>query len=156
MNRSEKLSELKNKFADLIDLPWSGRRYPGCYDVIQKYFAKYHPDKRTLADFSALKIYSFNQAALDAENGVYAWKSAWGDMLDFEVIQEHDLMLYRVYTDPLIGGYSVPVDRAPNHGAIYLGNGFILHQLYKETSEICNITHGSYSLYQTACVGGVR
>ena len=30
----EKLDE---EYADLVGLPWPGRRYPGCYDVIQKY-----------------------------------------------------------------------------------------------------------------------
>tara|TARA_B100000287_G_scaffold410505_1_gene438996 strand:- start:31077 stop:31559 length:483 start_codon:yes stop_codon:yes gene_type:complete len=156
MNRSEKLSALKLKFADLIDKPWPGRRYPGCYDVLQKYYAKYYPTPRQLQDFSLKKIYSFKEEAINDEGGVWAWRSPWGDMLNFDDMKEHDLMLFRVYTDPLYGSYSVPVDRAPNHGGVYLGDGFVLHQLYKKQSTVDDLLKRGNEIYQTACVGGLR
>ena len=48
--------ELEEEFADLIGLPWSGRRYPGCYGIVQKYAQTRLG--RSLKDFSGSVSYT--------------------------------------------------------------------------------------------------
>ena len=146
--------DLEEEYKDLIGRPWPGRRYPGCYEVIQKY-VKMELD-RDLKSFAGLYT-SFKDEAVAEENGVWITKPQWGEPLDFSVIQKNDLLLYKIYSEALGGGYSVKLkDRSPNHGAMYLGNKFILHQVWQEESRIDDLTHASCMLYQTSCVGVIR
>tara|TARA_B100000287_G_scaffold80109_1_gene72534 strand:- start:6438 stop:6923 length:486 start_codon:yes stop_codon:yes gene_type:complete len=157
MSSPQRLKEkqaLEELHSDLVGRPWPGRRYPGCYEVIQLYAKKVLD--RDLKNFSGLYT-SFKDEAVAEENGLWITKPTWGEPLDFSVIQENDLLLYKIYTDDLGGGYSAKLaDRAPNHGAVYLGNKFILHQVWQEESRIDDLTHPSCYLYQTNCIGVVR
>ena len=35
--RQQKKKDLEEQYKDLVGRPWPGRRYPGCYEVIQLY-----------------------------------------------------------------------------------------------------------------------
>ena len=61
--RQLKKKALEEEFADLIDRPWPGRRYPGCYEVIQLYVKKVLD--RDLKNFSGLYT-SFKDEAVAA------------------------------------------------------------------------------------------
>ena len=150
--RQLKKKALEEEFADLIDRPWPGRRYPGCYEVIQLYVKKVLD--RDLKNFSGLYT-SFKDEAVAEEDGVWITKPVWGEPLDFDVIKKNDLLLYKIYSESLGGGYAVK-DRSPNHGAIYLGDGFILHQVWQERSCIEDLMSKGAYIYQTNCVGVVR
>ena len=142
----EKLNE---EFKDLIGLPWPGRRYPGCYDVIQKYVQTRLG--RSLKSFSGLYT-SFTDDAVAEEDGLWITKPEWGEDWDTSILQKNDLLLFKIYNEALGGGYADKSGRAPNHGAIYLGDGFMLHQLWKTDSEVVELSRH----YRICCVGVVR
>ena len=152
--RQQKKKDLEEQYKDHVGRPWPGRRYPGCYEVIQLYVKQ--EMGRELKSFAGLYT-SFKDEAVAEENGLWITKPQWREPLDFHVIKKNDLLLYKIYTDSLGGGYSTKMaDRAPNHGGIYLGDGFLLHQLWQENSSIIDMRRGVYKRYQTCCVGIVR
>ena len=152
--RQQKKKDLEERYKDLVGRPWPGRRYPGCYEVIQLYVKQ--EMGRELKSFAGLYT-SFKDEAVAEEDGLWITKPQWGEPLDFSVIKKNDLLLYKIYTDSLGGGYSTKMEeRAPNHGAIYLGDGFILHQVWQEKSSIVDLMSKGAYLYQHSCVGIVR
>ena len=149
-NPKEILQEqLNEEYKDLIGLPWPGRRYPGCYDVIQKYVETRLG--RSLKSFSGLYT-SFTDDAVAEEDGLWITRPEWGEDWDTSILQKNDLLLFKIYNEALGGGYRDKSGRAPNHGAIYLGDGFMLHQLWKQDSEVVELTRH----YRICCVGVVR
>ena len=142
----EKLDE---EYADLVGLPWPGRRYPGCYDVIQKYVQSRLG--RSLKSFSGLYT-SFKDEAVAEEDGLWITRPEWGEDWDTSILQKNDLLLFKIYNEALGGGYRDPNGRSPNHGAIYLGDGFMIHQLWKQDSEVVELSRH----YRICCVGVVR
>ena len=142
----EKLNE---EYKDLIGLPWPGRRYPGCYDVIQKYVQTRLG--RSLKSFSGLYT-SFKDEAVAEEDGLWITRPEWGEDWDTSILQKNDLLLFKIYNEALGGGYRDPNGRSPNHGAIYLGDGFMIHQLWKQDSEVVELSRH----YRICCVGVVR
>ena len=143
------LERLNEEYKDLIGLPWPGRRYPGCYDVIQKYVQTRLG--RSLKSFSGLYT-SFTDDAVAEEDGLWITKPEWGEDWDTSILQKNDLLLFKIYNEALGGGYAEKAGRAPNHGAIYLGDGFMLHQLWKTDSEVVELSRH----YRICCVGVVR
>ena len=141
--------QLDSEYADLIGRPWPGRRYPGCYDVIQKYVQTRLG--RSLKSFSGLYT-SFTDDAVAEEDGLWITRPEWGEDWDTSILQKNDLLLFKIYNEALGGGYRDKSGRAPNHGAIYLGNGFMIHQLWKQDSEVVELTRH----YRICCVGVVR
>ena len=149
-NPKEILQEqLNEEYKDLIGLPWPGRRYPGCYDVIQKYVETRLG--RSLKSFSGLYT-SFTDDAVAEEDGLWITRPEWGEDWDTSILQKNDLLLFKIYNEALGGGYRDKSGRAPNHGAIYLGDGFMIHQLWKQDSEVVELTRH----YRICCVGVVR
>ena len=149
-NPKEILQEKLNaEYKDLIGLPWPGRRYPGCYDVIQKYVQTRLG--RSLKSFSGLYT-SFTDDAVAEEDGLWITRPEWGEDWDTSILQKNDLLLFKIYNEALGGGYRDKSGRAPNHGAIYLGNGFMIHQLWKQDSEVVELSRH----YRICCVGVVR
>ena len=142
----EKLNE---EFKDLIGLPWPGRRYPGCYDVIQKYVQTRLG--RSLKSFSGLYT-AFTDDAVAEEDGKWILRPEWGEEIDMTLLKKNDLLLFKIYNEALGGGYADKSGRAPNHGAIYLGDGWMIHQLWKTDSEIVEMSRH----YRICCVGVVR
>ena len=140
---------LEEEYKDLIGLPWPGRRYPGCYDIIQKYVQSRLG--RSLKSFSGLYT-SFTDDAVAEEDGLWISKPEWGEDWDTSILQKNDLLLFKIYNEALGGGYADKSGRAPNHGAIYLGDGFMLHQLWKTDSEVVELSRH----YRICCVGVVR
>ena len=113
------LEKLNEEYKDLIGLPWPGRRYPGCYDVIQKYVQTRLG--RSLKSFSGLYT-SFTDDAVAEEDGLWITRPEWGEDWDTSILQKNDLLLFKIYNEALGGGYRDKSGRAPNHGAIYLGD----------------------------------
>ena len=149
-NPKEILQEkLNEEYKDLIGLPWPGRRYPGCYDVIQKYVQTRLG--RSLKSFSGLYT-SFTDDAVAEEDGLWITRPEWGVDWDTSILQKNDLLVFKIYNEALGGGYRDKSGRAPNHGAIYLGDGFMLHQLWKTDSEVVELSRH----YRICCVGVVR
>ena len=149
-NPKEILQEkLNEEYKDLIGLPWPGRRYPGCYDVIQKYVQSRLG--RSLKSFSGLYT-SFKDEAVAEEDGLWITRPEWGEDWDTSILQKNDLLLFKIYNEALGGGYRDPNGRSPNHGAIYLGDGFMIHQLWKQDSEVVELSRH----YRICCVGVVR
>ena len=149
-NPKEILQEqLNEEYKDLIGLPWPGRRYPGCYDVIQKYVQTRLG--RSLKSFSGLYT-SFKDEAVAEEDGLWITRPEWGEDCDKSILQKNDLLLFKIYNEALGGGYRDPDGRSPNHGAIYLGDGFMIHQLWKQDSEVVELSRH----YRICCVGVVR
>ena len=141
--------QLDLEYEDLIGRPWPGRRYPGCYDVIQKYVQTRLG--RSLKSFSGLYT-SFTDDAVAEEDGRWILRPEWGEEIDMTLLEKNDLLLFKIYNEPLGGGYADKSGRAPNHGAIYLGDGWMIHQLWKCNSEIVELNRH----YRICCVGVVR
>ena len=141
--------QLESEYEDLIGRPWPGRRYPGCYDVIQKYVQTRLG--RSLKSFSGLYT-SFTDDAVAEEDGLWITRPEWGEDWDTSILQKNDLLLFKIYNEALGGGYRDKSGRAPNHGAIYLGDGWMIHQLWKQDSEIVEMSRH----YRICCVGVVR
>ena len=141
--------QLDSEYADLIGRPWPGRRYPGCYDVIQKYVQTRLG--RSLKSFSGLYT-SFTDDAVAEEDGKWILRPEWGEEIDMTLLEKNDLLLFKIYNEALGGGYADKSGRAPNHGAIYLGDGWMIHQLWKQDSEIVELNRH----YRICCVGVVR
>jgi len=141
--------QLDLEYEDLIGRPWPGRRYPGCYDVIQKYVQSRLG--RSLKDFSGLYT-SFTDDAVAEEDGLWILRPEWGEEIDMTLLEKNDLLLFKIYNEALGGGYADKSGRAPNHGAIYLGDGWMIHQLWKQDSEIVEMSRH----YRICCVGVVR
>ena len=141
--------QLDSEYADLIGRPWPGRRYPGCYDVIQKYVQTRLG--RSLKSFSGLYT-SFTDDAVAEEDGRWILRPEWGEEIDMTLLEKNDLLLFKIYNEALGGGYADKSGRAPNHGAIYLGDGWMIHQLWKQDSEIVEMNRH----YRICCVGVVR
>ena len=147
--RQQKKKDLEERYKDLVGRPWPGRRYPGCYDVIQKYVQSRLG--RSLKDFSGLYT-SFKDEAVAEEDGLWITRPEWGEDWDTSILQKNDLLLFKIYNEALGGGYADKSGRAPNHGAIYLGDGWMIHQLWKQDSEIVELSRH----YRICCVGVVR
>ena len=141
--------QLESEYEDLIGRPWPGRRYPGCYDVIQKYVQSRLG--RSLKDFSGLYT-SYTDDAVAEEDGRWILRPEWGEEIDMTLLEKNDLLLFMIYNEALGGGYADKSGRAPNHGAIYLGDGWMIHQLWKQDSEIVEMNRH----YRICCVGVVR
>ena len=141
--------QLESEYEDLIGRPWPGRRYPGCYDVIQKYVQSRLG--RSLKDFSGLYT-SYTDDAVAEEDGRWILRPEWGEEIDMTLLEKNDLLLFKIYNEALGGGYADKSGRAPNHGAIYLGDGWMIHQLWKQDSEIVEMNRH----YRICCVGVVR
>ena len=94
--------------------------------------------------------------AIDEEGGVWVYRKDWGGDVDFSDLEQDDILLFRLYVTPLGGGYSAPKGRAPNHGGVYLGNGYMLHHPYNGLSDIDDLYDPAFHIYQTACVGAIR
>ena len=77
------LEKLNEEYKDLIGLPWPGRRYPGCYDVIQKYVQTRLG--RSLKSFSGLYT-SFKDEAVAEEDGLWITRPEWGEDWDLSLI----------------------------------------------------------------------
>ena len=77
--RQLKKKALEEEFADLVGRPWPGRRYPGCYEVIQLYAKR--ELGRELKSFRGLYT-SFKDEAVAEENGLWITKPVWGEDLD--------------------------------------------------------------------------
>ena len=143
------LEKLNEEYKDLIGLSWPGRRYPGCYDVIQKYVQSRLG--RSLKSFSGLYT-AFTDDAVAEEDGLWIDRPEWGEEIDMTLLKKNDLLLFKIYNEALGGGYRDKNGRAPNHGAIYLGDGWMLHQLWKTDSEVVELSRH----YRICCVGIVR
>ena len=150
----EKMIALREQYKDLIGLPWTGRRIYGCYEIIRKYFKYVHDED--LPDFNARGIITFTDEAIAEGGAEKLWESEWGEETDFSTLLPEDMILFRLYTNPLGGAYSAPRGRAPNHGGIYLGDGYMLHHPYDCTSMIVDLEKEGNHIWNTSCIGAIR
>jgi cell wall-associated NlpC family hydrolase len=155
ISRTEQWSALQEEYKDLIGLPWVGRRLHGCYEIIRKYYKwKYDFD---MIDFNARGTILFSDDAISEQGGEWIYRSEWGDLIDFNDLQLDDILVFRLYTTPLGGSYSVSSKhKIPNHGGVYLGDGFMLHHPYDDVSQIEDLYNPGVAVYQQACVGALR
>ena len=103
--------QLESEYEDLIGRPWPGRRYPGCYDVIQKYVQTRLG--RSLKSFSGLYT-SFTYDAVAEEDGKWILRPEWGEEIDMTLLEKNDLLLFKIYNEALGGGYADKSGSAPN------------------------------------------
>ncbi len=153
-SRSDKMRDLREEYKDLLGLPWTGRRMFGCYEIIRKYY-KWKYDNE-LIDFNARGVITFSDEAIE-EGGAYkVMDCEWGEETDFSVLLPEDVILFRLYVNPLGGSYSAPRGRAPNHGGVYLGDGYMLHHPYGSKSQLADLMRPSCKVWDTSCVGAIR
>ena len=149
--------QLNKEYADFINRKWVGPREYSCYCIVRDYYREFLGyNMRTPENWDQLKTYTFTDTSILLEGGEYTYRKEWGDELDLSQLQKGDLMLFKLYDTPLGGGYSAPKDRAPNHGAVYLGDGHMLHHPFGECSKITNLTLPGFNLYCTSCIGAAR
>ena len=154
--RGEKYLSLLEEYKDLLDLPWTGRRLYGCYEIIRKYMKWKHD--YDMIDFNARGVIRFTDEAIAEQKGEWIFRSEWGDeLVQWDDLRVDDILVLRLYTTPLGGSYSVGGDSLiPNHGGVYLGDGFLLHHPYNDVSQIADLYNPSFAVYQQACVGALR
>lgn len=154
ISRESEWIALNEQWKDLLGLPWTGRRIYGCYEIIRKYWEYTHG--RQLIDFNSRGIISFSDEAIEEGGAEWTYKKEWGDELDYTPLQFENILVFKLYTNPLGGSYSAPAGRAPNHGGVYLGNGFMLHHPYDDVSQLADLKDKTSALWGMSCVGAIR
>lgn len=149
--------QFNEQYEKYCNRKWVGPKSYSCYLMVKEFYRdEYGYNMRTPEQWHKLKIFSFTDQSVLLEGGEYIYRKDWGDEMDFTQLQKDDILLFKLYDTPLGGGYSAPKDRAPNHGAIYLGDGHMLHHPYGEYSKITNLMLPGFNLYTTSCLGAVR
>ena len=149
--------DIREKYEHLLGKRWTGNRLFGCYEIIREYYKEYLG--RDLIDFNARKVYQFTDDAINESDGEWIYRKDWGcddGGIDLSILQKGDILLFKLYENPLGGGYSTPKNKAPNHGGVYLGNGFMLHHPYNGLSDIEDLLDTGVQAYQISCVGAIR
>ena len=149
--------DIREKYQHLLGKRWTGNRMFGCYEIIREWYKEYLG--RDLIDFNARKVYQFTDDAISESDGKWIYKKDWGcddGGIDLSILEKGDILLFKLYENPLGGGYSAPKNKAPNHGGVYLGNGFMLHHPYSGLSDIEDLLDTGVQAYQISCVGAIR
>ena len=149
--------DIREKYEHLLGKRWTGNRLFGCYEIIREWYKEYLG--RDLIDFNARKVYQFTDDAINESDGEWIYRKDWGcddGGIDLSILQKGDILLFKLYENPLGGGYSTPKNKAPNHGGVYLGNGFMLHHPYNGLSDIEDLLDTGVQAYQISCVGAIR
>ena len=149
--------DIREKYEHLLGKRWTGNRLFGCYEIIREWYKEYLG--RDLIDFNARKVYQFTDDAINESDGKWIYRKDWGcddGGIDLSILEKGDILLFKLYENPLGGGYSTPKNKAPNHGGVYLGNGFMLHHPYNGLSDIEDLLDTGVQAYQISCVGAIR
>ena len=149
--------DIREKYEHLLGKRWTGNRLFGCYEIIREYYKEFLG--RDLIDFNARKVYQFTDDAINECDGKWIYRKDWGcddGGIDLSILQKGDILLFKLYENPLGGGYSTPKNKAPNHGGVYLGDGFMLHHPYSGLSDIEDLLDTGVQAYQISCVGAIR
>lgn len=149
--------DIREKYEHLLGKRWTGNRLFGCYEIIREWYKEYLG--RDLIDFNARKVYQFTDDAINESDGEWIYRKDWGcddGGIDLSILEKGDILLFKLYENPLGGGYSTPKNKAPNHGGVYLGNGFMLHHPYNGLSDIEDLLDTGVQAYQISCVGAIR
>ena len=155
--REETYFALRETYSHMLGKRWTGNRLFGCYEIIRDYYKEFLG--RDLIDFNARKVYQFTDDAITESDGKWIYRKDWGcddGGIDLSILEKGDILLFRLYENPLGGGYSAPKNRAPNHGGVYLGDGFMLHHPYNGLSDIEDLLDTGVQAYQISCVGAIR
>jgi len=152
-SRDKQYAALREEYKDLLDIPWEGKRLYGCYEIIRKYWEKVHDEK--LIDFNSRGVIRFQEDAIAEQGAAWKFHKEWGEELDFSLLEKEDVLLFRLFTTPLGGNYSVPRGEAPNHGGIYLGDGWMLHHPYNDLSQLADLTDKYNKIYCSSCMGAI-
>ena len=148
---------LRETYAHMLGKRWTGNRLFGCYEIIRDYYKEFLG--RDLIDFNARKVYQFTDDAINESDGEWIYRKDWGcddGGIDLSILKKGDILLFKLYENPLGGGYSTPKNKAPNHGGVYLGDGFMLHHPYNGLSDIEDLLDTGVQAYQISCVGAIR
>ena len=155
MGRRSKLQEIEKEYSHLLGEEWRSIHSWSCYHCVRKYYRLYC--NRELRDFTKLdQIYAFTDNAIDTEEGEYVMKSEMWEKASLDTLAKDDIMLFRLWYTPLEGGYTRRHGQAPNHGGVYLGDGFMLHHPYRGQSQITDLLAPGNSFYMETCVGAIR
>ena len=149
--------DIREKYEHLLGKRWTGNRLFGCYEIIREWYKEYLG--RDLIDFNARKVYQFTDDAINESDGEWIYRKDWGcddGGIDLSILEKGDILLFKLYENPLGGGYSTPKNKAPNHGGVYLGDGFMLHHPYNGLSDIEDLLDTGVQAYQISCVGAIR
>jgi len=155
--RDQEFMSLQEEYADLLGHVWKGNKMYGCYEIIRKYY-KWKYDYEMIDFNGRRKLTLFTEDAIKEQGGKWVYRSEWGDSeIDLSELQQDDVLVFRLYTTALDGSYSVSSrHNLPNHGGVYLGNGFMLHHPYKHHSMIVDLQNETNSVYLMSCVGALR
>ena len=146
-----KIASIPDSLEALLDLYDEGQLPPD--DIIEMAQQLIDID---LDDYLTLTQYQQFCDYCIAEGMCYDVESEWGEVTDWSTLQVDDVILFRLYVNPLGGSYSAPRGAAPNHGGIYLGDGFMLHHPYNATSMIADLEKEGNRIWNTSCIGAIR
>ena len=97
---------LRDTYAHLLGKRWTGNRLFGCYEIIREYYKEFLG--RDLVDFNARKVYQFTDDAINESDGKCIYRKDWGcddGGIDLSILEKNDILLFRLYENPLGGGY---------------------------------------------------
>ena len=143
-------SDTWQKWESYMDLPWWNNKQAigGCYNIILKFYEEQYGIP--LYDYPSEKKYFFKtdyiqNAAPVGNTQIYKGNNM--EPFDHTIMQEGDVMIMRLYIDPLRGGYrNAEGHRLCNHIGIYLEGGYMLHHPYQGYSRIEDL-EGEGSMY---------
>ena len=144
--------EVSQKWAKYTGIPWHDKHAirGGCYGIVRRFYrTEYNIE---LYDFTSQKKFLYRPEYIQSESerlgGISTvYEGSDGEVFDTSILEPGDVMIMRLFLDPLRGGYSAQGDgRLWNHSGIYLGDDYFLHHPYMCDSSIEDL-QGSGSWY---------
>ena len=129
------LQRLSEEYSEFIGREWGGQRGGGCFRLL-------YDVGIALGIHECREDYSFNHRGFlrelwEGEGWTPIVTSEMGDEFNVDDLQKWDVLLMNLDSNRL------------NHGALYLGDGYLLHHKAFDTSRIERVTP---YIQQTLCV----
>ena len=119
---TKKIDQYREEYAEYLGREWGGQKGGGCFKLLYDYGVNtgYHVCKE---DYS-LNQRAFLKSIWNDEGWSSIKTSEMGEEFTIEDLEKYDILLMNLDSNRL------------NHGALYLGDGFVLHHKAFDVSRI--------------------
>lgn len=152
MDYSE-IRKLEKKYSKYVDIPWNEsklRMVGGCYEIIKEFYL--NEFNIVLNNYETKKEFLFSPDIIEQESKEHNYTTIYSGTSDQDLssslLEFGDLLIMKLYLNPLSGGYSKAGTRYCNHCGICLGHDCMLHHPFQCNSSI-EYLKGSGNWYLT-------